>query len=75
MNFEQRMKYLAENIDCKDEVSPVQLAEYIKCEGEAHLQEMYSRVTSEGGAGLYLRQPNSLYEPALQPNFLVVEVQ
>ena len=51
--------------------SHVILVESIKCRDNNHLLKMLNEVVSEGGEGLMLRRPQSLYEAGRKSNVLL----
>ncbi|HKP04565.1 MAG TPA: DNA ligase [Chthoniobacterales bacterium] len=69
--FEQRMEFLRATVSEGNQFVRVVAQE--RCQGPAQLLAERDRVVREGGEGLMLRQPESLYEPRRSPTLLKVK--
>lgn len=59
--FEKRLAFLKDLIEVKLRVKWVNLVKHFPVRDDAHIQEVLDEVTSEGGEGLMLREPRSVY--------------
>jgi DNA ligase-1 len=69
--FEQRMQFLRATLSVENRF--VRIVAQQRCQGAAQLLAERDRVVREGGEGLMLRQPGSLYEPRRSPTLLKVK--
>jgi DNA ligase-1 len=69
--FEERMKFLQSTLS--DRNAFVRLVAQERCQGATQLMAERDRVVREGGEGLMLRQPGSLYEPRRSSTLLKVK--
>lgn len=69
--FEQRMQFLRATLSDRNRY--VRIVAQERCQGAAQLVAERDRVVREGGEGLMLRQPGSLYEPKRSPTLLKVK--
>jgi DNA ligase 1 len=67
--FEERYFALLELLDGAD-VSKIEAVEQIKIKNSQHLEDFYNSVLDEGGEGLILRDPSSLYVDGRSPKML-----
>ncbi|KAM0790954.1 hypothetical protein ACM66B_004259 [Microbotryomycetes sp. NB124-2] len=58
--FEQRQDKLRQLVS-QDRTGPLQVVKQVQCESVEHLTELVSRVAAQGGEGVMLRQPGSIY--------------
>ncbi|KAF8459329.1 hypothetical protein BGX38DRAFT_1247919 [Terfezia claveryi] len=59
--LEKRLAFLKNLIEVKLRIKWVNLVKHFPVRDDAHIQEVLDEVTSEGGEGLMLREPGSLY--------------
>jgi len=59
--FEKRLKFLKDLIEVKLRIKWVNLVQQFPVRDDAHVQEILDDITSEGGEGLMLREPGSVY--------------
>jgi DNA ligase-1 len=69
--FEQRMQFLRATIPAENEF--VRFVAQEHCQGKTQLLAQLDRVVRDGGEGLMLRQPDSVYEPRRSPTLLKVK--
>jgi DNA ligase-1 len=69
--FEQRMQFLRATLSQENRF--VRIVAQERCKGAAQLIAERDRVVREGGEGLMLRQPESVYEPRRSPTLLKVK--
>jgi len=69
--FEQRMQFLRATIS--EENQFVKVVKQERCQGATQLLAERDRVVREGGEGLMLRQPESVYETKRSPTLLKVK--
>jgi DNA ligase 1 len=87
-NFEERLddlkRIISSRCDCMVELElpegivtvrcPLEITRHVKIVNEEHLDEMFKDVVSEGGEGLMIRQPRSLYEGKRSKTLLKMKV-
>ena len=59
--FEKRLEFLKDLIEVKLKIKWINLVEHFPVRDDAHIQEVLDDITSEGGEGLMLREPGSVY--------------
>lgn len=59
--FEKRLAFLKNLIEVKLKIKWINLVKHFPVRDDAHIQEVLDEVTSEGGEGLMLREPGSVY--------------
>lgn len=69
--FEERMKFLRETFPAGKRF--VQVVTQERCQGMTQLLAERDRVVQQGGEGIMLRQPDSLYDPRRSPTLLKVK--
>ena len=65
--FEERMKLIQQSVP---QTKNIQLVKSYAIESKQHLKQWFDIVVKEGGEGLVLRQPGSLYEKCRSPAML-----
>lgn len=71
--YEQRVKWMENNIEPKRETTYASVVGVCKCTGMPHLQKMLKQVLVKGGEGIMLRKPSSLYEHCRSHTLLKVK--
>ncbi len=71
--YEERQNYLDQLR--RELPSHVQIIKQIKCEGEDHLRRYYNDVLSNGGEGVVLCKPKSVYQSGRVDTMYKVKVR
>ena len=71
--YEDRVKWLQENIPQNDDKCYASVVGIKKCQGGADLKKCLADVTAAGGEGIMLRKPGSYYENKRSSTLLKVK--